>query len=241
MRGLLLFSYTKIPYTTLSTLFTRCVIIGLINILFLNIVISAILYSLSNMANLEDFMISKVRAKLFKIFLEDPAKIFFVRELVRLSQEEINAVRRELEHMEKCGMLRKEQRGNRLYYGFRKDYPFYLELLHLAAKTTGLGAEIIKQKNKLGKIKYAFLSGRFIRHRPHQEDDVDILIVGDVVLPQISLLISEYEKRMEREINYSVMTKEEFEFRKNRNDPFIFKVLGSPKLMLMGDEEELIN
>jgi len=192
------------------------------------------------MAILEDFMISKVRAKLFKILLEDPAKIYFVRELVRLSDEEINAVRRELEHMENNGMVRKEHRGNRLYYGFRKDYPFYLELLHLVAKTTGLGAEIIKQKNKLGKIKYAFLSGRFIRHRPHQEDDVDILIVGDVVLPQVAIVVGDYEKKMEREINYSVMTKDEFEFRKNRNDPFILKVLCSPKLMLLGDEEELI-
>ncbi len=193
------------------------------------------------MADLENFMISKVRVKLMKIFLEDPAKIYFVRELVRLSDEEINAVRRELEHMEKNGMVKKEQRGNRLYYGFRKDYLYYLELLNLVAKSTGLGAEIVKQKNRIGKIRFAFLSGRFIRHRPHQENDVDVLIVGDVVLAQIAQIISDYEKRMDREINYSVMTKDEFEFRKNRNDPFIIKILGSPKLMLLGDEEELIN
>lgn len=192
------------------------------------------------MAELEDFMISKVRVKIFKIFLEDPAKIYFVRELVRLTGEEINAVRRELEHMEGNGMVKKEARGNRLYYGFRKDYLYYLELLNLVAKTTGLGAEIIKQKNRLGKIRYAFLSGRFIRHRPHQENDVDVLIVGDIVLPEVSTLITNYEKKMDREINYSVMTKEEFDFRKNRNDAFIQKVLSSPKLMLLGDEEELL-
>jgi len=192
------------------------------------------------MADLEDFMISKVRVKLLKIFLEDPAKIFYVRELVRLTAEEINAVRRELLHMEDNGMVKKEQRGNRLYYTFRKDYLYYLELLNLVAKTTGLGAEIVKQKTRIGKIRYAFLSGRFIRHRPHMENDVDVLIVGDVVLPQIAAIISDYEKKMDREINYSVMTKEEFDFRKTRNDAFIQKVLGSPKLMLLGDEEELI-
>jgi len=192
------------------------------------------------MADLEDFMISKVRVKLLKIFLEDPAKIFYVRELVRLTTEEINAVRRELLHMEDNGMVKKEQRGNRLYYTFRKDYLYYLELLNLVAKTTGLGAEIVKQKTRIGKIRYAFLSGRFIRHRPHMENDVDVLIVGDVVLPQIAAIISDYEKKMDREINYSVMTKEEFDFRKTRNDAFIQKVLGSPKLMLLGDEEELI-
>jgi len=142
--------------------------------------------------------------------------------------------------MEDNGMVKKEQRGNRLYYTFRKDYLYYLELLNLVAKTTGLGAEIVKQKTRIGKIRYAFLSGRFIRHRPHMENDVDVLIVGDVVLPQIAAIISDYEKKMDREINYSVMTKEEFDFRKTRNDAFIQKVLGSPKLMLLGDEEELI-
>jgi Fe2+ or Zn2+ uptake regulation protein len=193
------------------------------------------------MASLRDFFISKVRVKLLKILLEDPAQIYYVRELVRMSEEEINAVRRELERMEQKGMVSKEKRSNRLYYGFRKDYLYYQELLHLVAKSTGLGAEIVKQKNKIGKIRFALLSGRFIRHRPHQENDVDLLIVGEVVLPQVAAIIADYEKKMKREINYSVMTKDEFEFRKKRRDPFIFQILTGSRLMLLGDEEDLVS
>ena len=73
------------------------------------------------------------------------------------------------------------------------------------------------------------------------DNDVDILIVGDVVLPQVAEIVANFEKSMGREINYSVMTKEEFDFRKNRKDAFILQILGNPKLMLLGDEEELIN
>ncbi len=138
-------------------------------------------------------------------------------------------------------MVKKEQRSNRLYYGFKKDYLYYNELLQLVAKSTGLGRTIIKERNRLGKIKFALLSGKFARHRAHQDTDVDLLIIGDVVLPQLTTIVSQYESQMQREINYSVMTRQEFDFRKKRRDPFIFQILMGSRIMLLGDEEELVS
>ena len=191
------------------------------------------------MASLKDLFISKVRVKLIKVFLGNPQEIFYVRELVRLTGEEINAVRRELMRMEEKGIAAKEGRGNRIYYHIRREYLFYNELVRLAAKTTGLGQAIIKNKNKLGKISFAFISGRLVRRRPHREDDVDLLIVGDVILPQLSAVVGRFESEMKREINYSAMNKDEFEFRKKRRDPFILKILAQSRVMLIGDEEEM--
>ncbi|OGD62507.1 hypothetical protein A2160_00325 [Candidatus Beckwithbacteria bacterium RBG_13_42_9] len=193
------------------------------------------------MASLQDLFVSKVRVKLLKIFLTNPQEIFYVRQLVRLSGEEINAVRRELQRMEERGMVAKEERGNRLYYHFQRDYLFYSELLRLVAKTTGLGQAMIRHRNKLGKIKYAFLSVKLVRKRPHKEDDVDLLVVGDIVMPQLAALVSQFEAELKREVNYSAMTKDEFDFRKKRQDPFILKVLSQSRLMLVGDEEEMID
>lgn len=193
------------------------------------------------MASLQDFFVSKVRVKLLTIFLSNPKEIFYVRQLVRMAGEEINAVRRELARMEERGMVRKEPRANRLYYEFRKDYLFYADLLSLVAKTTGLGEEIIKNKNKVGKIKFAMLSGGFSRQKPHKQADVDLLLVGEVVLPQLAALIKEVEEKIKREINYTVMTKEEFTFRKKRRDPFITSVLLKSRIVLIGDEEEMVS
>ena len=192
------------------------------------------------MASLKDFFISKVRVKLLKIFLEDPAKIYYVRQLVRKSDEEINAVRRELERMLNAGMIKREKRGNRLYYGFRKDYLYYFELLQMVAKSTGLGHIIVKNRNRIGKIKYAVLSGKFARHMRHLENDVDLLIVGEIVMENLSEIVSQYEKESKRELNYSVMSKEEFDFRKKRRDPFISQILMSSRIMLLGDEQEMV-
>lgn len=190
---------------------------------------------------LEHLIISRVRVKMLALFLSHPGAIFHVREIVRRVGEEINAVRRELAHMEKCGMVVKEQRANRLFYGFRKEYPLYFELMELVGKTTGLGWDILKNKNKLGKIKFAMLSGRFLRGLPHKGGtDVDLLVVGTVVLPELAALVKNEEVRRERELNYTVMTEEEFAFRKRRRDPFILEILGRSRVMLMGDEEELV-
>lgn len=190
---------------------------------------------------LEDLIISRVRVKILKLFLLNPAKIFHVREIVRQTKEEINAVRRELAHMEKHGMVSKEPRGNRLYYSFRRDYPLYYDLMALVMKTSNLGADILKNKNKLGKIKFAMLSGRFVRGTTSHTDEVDLLIVGQkIVLPELSQIIRAEEARRGRELNYTIMTEEELNFRKKRRDPFIAVILSGSRVMVIGDEEELV-
>lgn len=190
---------------------------------------------------LEDLIISRVRVKLLELFLANPGKIFHVRGMVRRTDEEINAVRRELAHLEKAGMLTKEPRANRLYYAFRRDYPLYFELLEFIAKTTGLGQELLKNKAKLGKIKFAMLSGGFVRGLPSTAEKIDLLLVGSVVLPELSQIVKNEEARRDKEINYTVMTEDEFEFRKKRRDPFILAILSGSRVMIIGDEEELVS
>lgn len=188
-----------------------------------------------------DFITSKARVKLLSVFLASPGEMYHVRELVRRTGDEINAVRRELFYLEKRGVLTKEPRANRVYYSLSKNYPFYYDLLRLGAKTIGLGADVIKNRVRLGKIKYAMFSGRFIRKIKNAPDEVDFLIVGTVVLPELALLIREEEKRLDAEINYTVMTEDEFDFRKKKRDPFILSILQGSRIMLIGDEESMLS
>lgn len=192
------------------------------------------------MASLQDLFVSKVRAKLLQIFLSQPEEIFYVRQLVRQTGEEINAVRRELGRMESRGMVAREARANRVYYAFKKSYPFYDEIMRLVAKTSGLGEQLIKNKNKIGRIKFAMLSGRFVRSQEPKSNQVDLLVVGEVVLPQLAATVRAFESKLGQEVNYTVMTRQEFDFRKKRRDPFIHSILLGSRVMLIGDEEELV-
>ena len=189
---------------------------------------------------LNDLIISKVRVKLLEILLTSHGQIIHVRELVRQAHEEINAVRRELAHMEKAGMVKREPRANRVYYSFRKDYPLYFDLLELITKTTGLGGSILKNRLKVGRIKFAMLSGRYARGEVSGPDHVDLLIVGSVILPEMAAVVRETEHKRGSEINYTVMTEEEFAFRKSRRDPFLLSILEGSRVMIIGDEEELV-
>lgn len=189
---------------------------------------------------LSDLITSKTRVKILVLFLDNPNDMFHVREVVRRVDEEINAVRRELIHLEKKGVLKREPRVNRVYYYLDKNYPHFFDLLSIQAKNTGLGADIIKNRVRLGKIKFAMLSGKFARGIRDNPEEVDLLVVGTVVLPELSLLIKEEEEKRKHEINYTVMTEEEFNFRKKRRDPFITSVIYGSRVMLIGDEELLL-
>lgn len=190
---------------------------------------------------LEDLITSKTRVKILNVLMADPANMFHVREIVRRVNEEINAVRRELMLLERKGILNKEPRANRVYYFLDKNYPYYFDLIKLHAKSSGVGADILKNRVKLGKIKYAMISGKFARRLPKTQEDVDLLVVGTVVLPELSLVVRREEEKGGGEINYTVMSEEEFVFRKKRRDPFIFSIIYASHVMLVGDEETFLS
>ncbi len=194
------------------------------------------------MANLNDIITSKVRIKILELFFANPTEMYHVRGIVREISEEINAVRRELMRLEQAGIIKKENRGNRVYYWVREDYPMFDDILSMICKTTGLGASLIANKTKIGKPLYIMFSGKFARHKKRKKDDeVDILIVGDITLPELATLIRAEESKRKTEINYTVMTREELSFRKTRRDPFLLSVLANSRVMIIGDEDDLVS
>lgn len=190
---------------------------------------------------MDDLIVSRVRVKLINLFLTTSEPLLHVREIVRRIGEEINAVRRELARMEKFGFVDSEWRANRRLYHVRKDYVFYSQLLGFVVKSSGLGGVIIKSRGKLGRIKFAMIATRFVKNEPSNPDDVDLLIVGQIVLPELQAIIADEQARRDNEINYSFMDEAEFRFRVKRRDPFILRVVTQPKIMLLGDEEELLS
>lgn len=194
------------------------------------------------MAELSDIITSKVRVKLLELFFSNIREMYHVRGIVRELKEEINAVRLGLERLEKAGILKKEPRGNRIYYWPRDDYQYFGDILSMVAKSTGLGGQIIENRKKIGSLSFVMFSGPFVRRQERGGDDaVDILVVGEVVLPELATLVRMEESKRAKEINYTVMSREEFEFRKKRRDPFLQGILFGSRVMIIGDETDLVN
>lgn len=191
---------------------------------------------------LEKFYVSKVRVKLLKLFLSNPEKSYHVRGLTRILDEEINAVRRELERMSKVKFVKPERRGNKLFYTVQKNHIFFNDFLSLVYKEYGLGREIIKHKSKIGEISFAWLTNFFTKHIQKGPQDVDLVIIGDNVnLDFLAKHVKSTEAEVKRQINYTVMSLHEFQIRKERKDPFVMNLLLSSRVMLVGDEDNMLS
>ena len=80
------------------------------------------------MNTLEHLFSSKVRLKLLSLFLLNPDQAYYVRELTRQLSERINSIRRELENLEKLGLLTSKTEDRRKYYQVDKKFEVYNEL-----------------------------------------------------------------------------------------------------------------
>ena len=189
---------------------------------------------------LQHIIPSKARRKIVEFFFHHPGENFYLRRVVREINEEVNAVKRELDILTEEKLLLRERRLNKVYFSINKSYQLYDEFLRIFSKTNKLSASIRNNLSKIGKIKFVALSTKYPKNLPIKDDEIYLILVGVVVVVEIESIIKEVEKEFGRPINYSAMTEDEFTFRKKNNDPFIWKFLKQPKIMLVGVEEELL-
>jgi hypothetical protein len=184
--------------------------------------------------------ISKVRVKVLRLFFLHPDVPYHIRGVVREVGEEINAVRRELLRLEQIQLLKSERKGNRLYFTLVDTFPFFDELLSIVYKTYGLGGEIIRCQKELGDVKYAFLTKSYTKGINTGMQDIDLLLIGKVNVSALTAAVQRAERQTGREINYTVLKDSEFILRKKRRDVFVLGMLSGSKVMLIGDEDELV-
>ncbi|MBN1618054.1 hypothetical protein JW887_01775 [Candidatus Dojkabacteria bacterium] len=189
---------------------------------------------------IEHIFVSKVRVKILKLFFLDASREIHIRGIVRKISEEINAVRRELKNLQLSMILTSNRRGNRMYYKINTDCPIYYELSGMIHKEFGLGGKVLENRDGLGDIKYVVLTTAYIEDHHPSPYDIDILFVGNINLKGVATTIKSAEKIVNREIRYTVMTTEEFEFRKKKRDSFVENIVNKHKIMVIGDENQFM-
>ena len=184
--------------------------------------------------SLNAILTSKTRCKLICLFFGNPKELFYVRQLVRSSGEEINSVRRELANLKKANILLSEARGNRLYYTTNPHHHLFNSLLLLAYRNSELAL-------KLDKAKLLLVSFHFLLWEKARPDSIDLIIVGDLPIREVENAIHAEEKLRNIEINYMVMDQSELKLRQNKRDPFIVDFFLSSPLVIIGNPALLEN
>lgn len=180
---------------------------------------------------------SKTRVKLLHLFLNNPGKSFYVREITRLIDEQINSVRRELSNMLTVGIITSDSADNKLYYEVNQRYDYYVPFRAIFAdehiEATG---EKVKAENRwhnlikeLPGVRVAVLAGVLIKG---SISSVDLLLVGDTPASKVKAVIKQAEKIEGRELNYSTISYDEFYYRLSVRDKFITEILNGKHAVL---------
>lgn len=178
---------------------------------------------------------SKTRVKLLHLFLNHPGQSFYVREITRIIDEQINSVRRELSNMLEVGVITSDSSDNKLYYQVNQRYEFYAALRAIFANEALVAKPTLSEGEMVGEqylsaiadiaaLRIAILSGVLVKG---STSSVDVLLVGTLPAAKVKAAMAIIEKLEGREINYSVMSYEDFYYRLSVRDKFIIEILNS--------------
>lgn len=188
---------------------------------------------------------SKTRVKLLHLFLSNPGRAFYVREITRKIDEQINSVRRELANMLNVGIIKSENSDNKLYYEVNQTYPHYdpLRQIFTSDKPASKIIESVDTSNDwakrlkaLGDVRVAVLSGKLIHG---SDSDVDLLLAGSINKTQASKFIKAIEEEERKTLNYVVMDYQDFYYRLSIKDRFIMSIINS-KHTVIADTEQVL-
>lgn len=185
---------------------------------------------------IEQLFGSKTRVKLLKLFYSNPNRSFYVREITRKIDEQINSVRRELANLLSIGIIKSDETDNKLYYEVDQKYEFYEPLSTIFSGSKVVAAPKSEEDDEslevksLGNVEVALLTGQFTRD---ETSGVDLLIVGDINHTKMQKYISALEEREGKEIRFVSMDLKEFEYRRQVKDRFINTVLNSKNQVLI--------
>lgn len=195
---------------------------------------------------IEQLFGSKTRVKLLQLFYSNPNRSFYVREITRKIDEQINSVRRELSNLLNIGIITSDTTHNKLYYEVNQKYEFYDAFSTIfggttkkrasrkaTATTTPAEDDDLKA---LGHVDLAVYTGQFTRD---ESTGVDLVLVGDVNMNAVTKYIAELEAKEGKDIRYTVMKLADFKYRQQIKDRFVSQ-LGKAKKQVLVDEHELL-
>jgi DNA-binding transcriptional ArsR family regulator len=159
---------------------------------------------------------SNTRIKLLTLFLLNPDEEYFIRELTRRLDEQINSIRRELDNLKKMGLLKSKEKNRKKYYIVNKNFVAFHELKSIILKAQGDKDALIKKIAQMGNVDVMILSGLFVE----KESPLDLLLVGTLDRQALEDYLNN-ELETGRPVRYSILTRDDYLYRRQCKDKFL--------------------
>ena len=185
-------------------------------------------------------LLGSTRRSVLALLYGHPDESFHMRQIARLAAHGQGAVQRELQRLTAAGILVRSVRGRQAYYRANPDCPIFAELRGLVLKTAGL-ADVLRSALAVlsDRIRAAFVYGSLASGRFSARSDVDLLVVGDASFSEVSAALAPAQETLRREANLSLYPPAEFRERVRKGDHFLTTLLAEPKILLIGDQDDL--
>jgi len=176
---------------------------------------------------------SKSRQRLLVFYFTNPTARLHLRDLAKRLRIDPSNLSKELERMERDGLFRSEISGRQKYFQLDRTYPLFREVRSIVAKTIGAIPMMGESLRRIEGIEEAWLYGSFARNQQDAASDIDVLVIGAPSGEVIAEGVRKLERELGREINYTVMTRKEFNSRRARRDVFLENVWHNKRVSLV--------
>lgn len=177
---------------------------------------------------------TRLRQKLLTYSFTHPDEEYYVRELASLIDMDTGNLSRELKKFEKEGLYRSFSKGGLKFYSLNKSYPLFKEIKNIIFKTEGVEGSIRHLVSRYKWISGAFIYGSYAKNKEKKVSDIDIILVGKFSLNTFTREIRKLESELNREINFTYYSKEEFNKEKQKKGAFLDIILKGKIIMLKG-------
>lgn len=178
---------------------------------------------------------TKLRRKLLAYSFTHADEQYYVRELSGLIDEDPGNLSRELKRLEDEGLYTSVTRGRIKLYALNTEYPLFKELKGIIFKTEGVEGSLNQIVGRYTGIPLAFIYGSYAKHKENKASDIDLVVVGEFPPGEFTRDIRDLEAKLNREINYTVYTRAEFEQERNKEGGFLQLVLADKIIILKGE------
>ena len=187
-----------------------------------------------------DALLPRTRQAILAATLVRPEKAWYASELARRLRVPSSSLQRELKGLAGAGILKTHKQGRMVHYQANAESPLFPELRGLMLKTAGL-ADVLAHvlKPLAASTRLAFVYGSMASGEERSESDVDLMIVGTALPADLALPLRRAREQVGREINPTVYTPSEFQEKRAAKDPFLMRILTKPRVIVMGNEDEL--
>lgn len=186
--------------------------------------------------SLSDALFTATQQKVLGLMFGKPDRSFYTNEIARWAQMGKGSLVRELDRLQRAGVLNMFRLGNQIHYQANPDCPIYAELLGITRKTFGIADPVRDALQPFSsQLTWAFIYGSVAKDQANASSDIDLMLIGQGLnYSDVMERLLPLEEQLGRPLNPTLYTPDDWMAKLAAENSFVVRVAQQEKINLMG-------